>query len=789
MSNPSANERPGRDQRLLDQAREAVIPPLVDTFAVALGRFDDALFDRAERAGHSQMAFLDAMRELRRRREEIVTRFRGHLAKAWQAMESGQPLSVEHALAQAGESTLSLISERELESRLAARNLASVILREWKPVLIRLDRRLGWIAGNLVLDNDHNPIGPEHIGVAIHEAFATCDLTDEVRLVVIKLCERDLVPGIGRIYEALDQKLVKLGVMPEMPAIRKPPRATSAAPAEEYDDEETPAVMPEEEPGAPAWAARFINRMANTRAMQSLGLHGGMGAAGGYGDMPAGFAGGAGAQGVLLEALHHLLQESRRGGGGGNSGEDGAGGGYGDGRGSSGVHRDLSQREMLSVLSLLQASPSAALRAAIGDTGESLAQRLKSEVLSSATQLGVDPSTARLAPVDEDAIDLVGMLFDVMLDERDLEGRPRELIGRLVVPFVKVALLDRRMFVQKTHPARRLLNVLAEACEGNNGESAAERTLLTKVEEVVGRLVAEFNENLAIFLTLEEEFRAFLDQHRRRIEIAERRAAEIQRGQEKLEAARIRTQAELDARIANRRLPQAIEDFLRQPWAHHVTMTVLREGEEGEGLGEAMKLADGVLEELSEAQRQVIGKPWLQAWRPALQQVFGSVGMNADAASAAVDALHDTLQAVAASRPDLEKSLPELPQVVLPKPAGGEDDAAIQLIGGTDTLEFDPTDADHFRSLAIGTWLDFIDKDNKVQPGKLSWVSPISSRLLFVNRRGVRFCVASPEELAAMVQMGRLRTHQSEDAFDSAMQGVIDRLEPTANTGAATAEA
>ncbi|WP_411834309.1 DUF1631 domain-containing protein [Pseudoxanthomonas mexicana] len=780
MSSPAPNPRPGHDQRLLDQARDAAIPPLVDTFAVALGRFDDALFDRAERAGHSQMAFLDAMRELRRRREEIIARFRAHLLKAWQSMEAGQPLSVEKALAQTGENTLSLISDRELESRLAARNLASVIMREWKPVLLRLDRRLGWIAGNVALDNDHNPIGPEHIGVAIHEAFSICDLTDEVRLVVIKLCERDLVPGIGRIYEALDQKLVQQGVMPEMPSARRQSRPASPAPG----DDEVAAVEPDaEDDNAPAWAARFINRMANARAAHARGMGG---AAAGFGDMPGmpgGFdaAGGAGVHGVLLEALHHLLQESRHGRGGAG---DNAGAGHGDARASPGFHRDLSQREMLSVLSLLQASPSAALRAAIGDTGESLAQRLKSEVLSSATQLGVDPSMARLAPVDEDAIDLVGMLFDVMLDERDLEGRPRELIGRLVVPFVKVALLDRRMFVQKTHPARRLLNVLAEACEGNNGESAAERTLLTKVEEVVDRLVAEFNENLAIFLTLEEEFRAFLDQHRRRIEIAERRAAEIQRGQERLEAARARTQRELAARLDNRKVPQAIEDFLRQPWAHHVTMTVLREGEEGEGLGEALKLADGVLEELSEAQRHVIGKPWLQGWRPALQQVFASVGMNADAASGAVDALHDTLQAVAASRPDLEKSLPELPQVVLPKPAGGEDDsAAIQLIGGTDTLEFDPTDADHFRGLPIGTWLDFIDKDNKLQPGKLSWVSPISSRLLFVNRRGVRFCVASPEELAAMVQMGRLRMHQDEDAFDSAMQGVIDRLEPVAGAG------
>lgn len=746
-------ENRGRDQRVLDLARDGIVPPLVDTFATALGRFDDALFDRAERAGHAQMAYLDAMRELRRRREEIITRFRTHLAKAWQSLETGDPLSVESALADSGH-TLSLVSDQELESRLAARNLASVILRDCKPVLARLDRRLGWIAGNLVLDNDHNPIGPEHIGVAIHEAFATCELGMDVRLVVIKLCERDLVPAIARLYDTLDQRLEGLGVIPEMPAVRSPARAQSRTRDAEQE------VAEDEEDSAPAWAARFTQRMAGMKG----GMHAAMMGQGGLGDGP--YA--AGAQGVLLEALHHLLQESR--------GERGRGAGHAPRASAAEESRAMSQREMLSVLSSLQSTPSATLRAAIGDTGESLAQRLKNEVLTSASKLGMDPSTARLAPVDEDAIDLVGMLFDVMLDERDLEGRPRELIGRLVVPFVKVALLDRRMFVQKTHPARRLLNVLAEACEGNNGESAAERTLMTKVEEVVDRLTSEFNENLAIFLTLEEEFRDFLGQHKRRIEIAERRAAEIQSGQERLETARVRTTTELAARLDGRRVPQAIDDFMRQPWAHHVTMTVLREGEDSNGLRDALALADGVMEELNEAQRQIIGKPWLQAWRPSLQKVFASVGMNPDAASSAVDALHDTLQAVAASRPDLEKNLPELPQVVLPKVIE-DDSVSIQLVGGTDTLDFDSTDADHFRSLPIGTWLDFIDKDNKVQAGKLSWVSPISSRLLFVNRRGVRFCVASPEELAMMVRLGRLRTHQDEDAFDSAMQEVIERLD------------
>ncbi|KAF1686436.1 thymidine phosphorylase [Pseudoxanthomonas broegbernensis] len=770
QADPSSSTR---DAVLLAQARDAFLPGLSDVFAAAVARYDDVLFDRAEHAGGSQLLFLDGMRELRRHREEIATRFRTQLGLAWQSLEMGAPLSAEAALSSQA-SGLSLVPEHELESRLAVRNLAGVILRDCKQVLARLDRRLGWIAGGLELEADSNPLGPEHIGVAVHEAFANCELAPEVRLVLIKLCERDLAPAVSKLYELLDQRLVRAGVLPGGPATARP-RARPAAPASAAEPlfDQVP-----EEPHAgygggwaeqagdehsPAWATRFMQRWGETRgAMQGAG---GFDAPQGHAPGPAG-----GAPGMLLDALHQLLQQSRELRGGA---EQAAGSVHA----AQSQQRPLSQREMLSVLSLLQATPSATLRAAIGDERESLSQRLKSEVLSNASQLGMDPSSTRLDPKDEDAIDLVGMLFDVLLDERDLAGRPRELIGRLVVPFVKVALLDRRMFVQKTHPARRLLNALAEACEGNQGESAAERTLLAKVEEVIERLVTEFNENLAIFMTLEEEFRDFLEQHRRRVEITERRATEIQRGQERLELARTRAQSELAMRTEDLHLPQAVADFLRNPWQHHVTLSLLRDGEDGEAFVEAMALADGLLDEVAEAQRHIVGKPWLQAWQPGLRKVFASIGLHGDAADAAIGALHDTLQAVAAARPELEKPLPELPEVALPQPAAVEQ-SPIELVGGTDTLDFDNADAARIRSLPVGTWLDFIDKDGRVQPGKLSWISPISSRLLFVNRRGVRFCVASPEELAVMVRLGRLRSHVVDDgAFDSAMQGVIDRLD------------
>lgn len=765
----------GRNLRLLEQARSTVLPALVTAFGDALGRFDDALFERVERAGPAQTAFLDGMRELRRQREPAIARFRQHLEKAWRALEEGTPLSVDTALTDPNVTGLRLLSEAELESRLAARNLASVVGRECRQVLSHLDRRLGIIAAVGDLDADHNPIGPEHVGVAMHEAFSGCDFTLEVRLTVIKLGERELVPQLAHIYESLDRMLVQAGVIGEQPPTRRvvpqrPPAPPPRIPGlESVEARGGQGGLPagNDETGMPAWMARFAERLGGNAWQGSAD-------AGGYAGAGYDPALGANSQGVLLEALHHLLQESR-----GHRGE--AAGGYeGQDRGGrQGEARSLSKREMLSVLSMLQATPSATLqRAAVGSSDESLAQRLKSEVLNSAGQLGMEPGSTRLSPVDEDAIDLVGMLFDVMLDERDLEMHSRELMGKLVVPFVKVALLDRRMFVQKTHPARRLLNVLAEACEGNTGESAAERVLLAKVEEVVDRLVAEFNENLAIFLTLEEEFRDFLGQHKRRIEIAERRATELQRGQERLEAARARAAVELSRRLEGRRVPQAIEDFLRQPWAHHLTMALLREGEDSQMAASALALADGVLQELAEAQRQIVGKPWLQEWRHGLIKVFSSVGMGGEAAGAAIDALHDTLQAVSVSRPDLERALPDLPPVAEPAARAAAAQAPnLELIGGTDALDFDSADAEHFRTLPIGTWLDFVDKDNKVQAGKLSWVSPISSRLLFVNRRGVRFCVASAEELAVMVRLGRLRRHRHEDAFDSAMQGVIDRLD------------
>ena len=68
--------------------------------------------------------------------------------------------------------------------------------------------------------------------------------------------------------------------------------------------------------------------------------------------------------------------------------------------------------------------------------------------------------------VDEDVINLVSMLFEFILDDRTLPDSLKALIGRLQIPMLKVAVLDKTFFSRGSHPARRLLNEIASAALG-----------------------------------------------------------------------------------------------------------------------------------------------------------------------------------------------------------------------------------------------------------------------------------------------------------------------------------
>lgn len=431
----------------------------------------------------------------------------------------------------------------------------------------------------------------------------------------------------------------------------------------------------------------------------------------------------------------------------------------------SAVKHALSKPEMIALLNSMQNAMPESLGQALSTKDVSLSMLLKNEMLNNARSIGLQSDGIEIMREDEDAVDLVGMLFDVLMTERDFREEARSLMSRLVVPYTKAAVLDRRLFLTKSHPARKLLNALTEAIEGNQGDGPQERELLGKAENTVDRLVAEFNEDIAIFELLEQELRSYLEQHRRRIDLAEKRAKEAQKGQERLEKARSLASHELDSRTRNAEMPALIREFFTRYWTHHLSIIALREGEEGPSWSSAIHLADELIAILASQPASARFERVIEKQR-AIEAVLASSGLLAEASQEMVKRIAEA---------SVQCQIGDVPQ-----PSGVESsvlsETSLHLAFNRETLDFDPADAEYFKSLAVGSWLQLEGSNGGYSPIKLAWVSPISSRLMFVNRRGVRVLVVSVEELAQMKKQGKLIVHVQESVFEQTMDRVLDRL-------------
>ncbi|HBP6097423.1 TPA: DUF1631 family protein [Pseudomonas aeruginosa] len=174
--------------------------------------------------------------------------------------------------------------------------------------------------------------------------------------------------------------------------------------------------------------------------------------------------------------------------------------------------------------------------------------------------------------MDDDVINLVSMLFEFILDDRTLPDSLKALIGRMQIPMLKVALLDKTFFSRGSHPARRLLNEIASASLGWAEHNDARRdSLYQKIEQVVMRLLNDFVDDPAIFAELLEDFIAFTGDERRRSELLEQRTRDAEEGRAKAELARQDVEQVLNQRLLGKvlpLLPLALLLTLLQPLAY-----------------------------------------------------------------------------------------------------------------------------------------------------------------------------------------------------------------------------
>lgn len=714
---------------LLDALQKHVLDRAAPALDSALSDLDDYLFDRSQN-GEETLGLM-ALRDMRRARGEISQQFRQAVLNRFRGLRDRHAGGAQDDGSAAG---LSLLSEQDLEEQLAVEQLAASVLRAHAAALEVASKRLSAIAGQGDLPPRENPLAPTFLARALGSAMDRLDLDADLRIVVFKFFERELGGALGEIYDRCNTLMATAGVLPELRANARPQQAHRAAPSQASQAHAAaphPAGAPHHHDAAPQDGGQMQISAADQAAFASmLGMLQGWRNATGMaapGAQPAGPA--------------------------------------------------LPTNDLLSILSLMQQDGPRFTPAGEAEQ-QSLASQLRQQMTQSARKLGVSGDNLNLDGLDNDAVDLVALLFDVLLDGPQFDTQIRQMIGRMLVPYVKVAVRDRRMFLFKEHPARKLLNTVAEACEGNRGEAPQERELLTHVDHTIDRLVAEFNEDVAIFETLEQELRAYMAQHRKRFELAEKRTAEAQRGRERLEHARSVVAGDLAAHRGDRVLPPVIDEFLSRHANHHLVQVVLRDGKGAPRYNDAMQAVDRLLAACDKLAGGIEPEKLPPLPEAGLLDILASAGCTEDAAQAALDALRDALSRLASGESALDDDVRMPPQAVVPEPAQPQPEPQPQLevVAGTAGLDFDAAMLARVRKLQVGDWIQLAAADGHFAPAKVSWVSPISSRLLLVNRRGIRVLVASVEELAVMAKLGKVALREGENAFEDAMHQVVGRL-------------
>ena len=829
-------------QSLADSLSRGLAPAWTDGFV----RADDVLFNMSQNNGPNSSEAMDALRILRHSKAKMMEAWPDQVRRAMASWGSEEflPISAD---------SLTLVGMEELEENLAFTQLAEAIYKSHGPVFDAMLPAAQETAAAGAKDMSGFPLHHHGVAQLIKTSLSGLDLSVQSKVVVIKLLEREinkqLTPTMPQLIGILQEAGWSIDI--PLPQARPQMQRPIAAPEQPTgmnqvdmrragegiltEDDwaaigvERPMDAYVEQPAPRTAAPQIMDPAAAFAMMQKLNdLLGppmkipGVASSIAQDISPADID-------PILPNLIGLLQQRQA--------ERATQQQNSQASSASGVpsRSPMPGNYVRSVLNLFQSKmPDAVLQAArLND--KSLAQQFKQEMLNSAHELGVSAEVNCLGPSDEDAVDIVGMMFEVFLSERHLQEDVRGNIARLLAPYIKVAMADRKMFMNRSHPARRLLNVVAEACEGNNGQSVQEKEALDKVTDGIDRISAQFNEDLAMFELIEAELRSFIDQQRLRIDLAERRAAEAQKGRDRLERAEAMSAVEFSSQMGRRNWPVQSVELLRTYWTQHHKMLCARETSEANEaaiessralltdlitMGDrgvsacskiattrhqhvvAMMAASGLHDQnaqdltfelfsaLDDASRwaslsSAVPAPPTVAQAGLIQDSLTQDSLTQDSLTQAV-APHDELvfldQSVVSAEPaSMEPSA--FPAEALPADQSIHKPHLELVVSNDRPAAVNAAVVALFREMAVNTWVDFIKEDGTVMPGKMSWVSPISLRLLFVNRRGLKMCVETPEDLARMVMEGRLRVHHptaagrcTADVFGASLERALDSL-------------
>ncbi len=749
---------PAAMHSLREKARQQLQVMLRELF----DRADDALFELADKAGnnHEQNLYFESMREVRIRRRAMEAAFFRNIDVGFARLLDPYAYrdKSESEAVEISMEELSLVKNDELEELVATESMVNKANDQFAEPIQHLTLRIDHLVPVKVYQKN-NPLGVDVICNAFTESAKLARIDVKAKLVLFKLFDNLVMAKLGSFFNVLNQQLIDANILPSLKG----------------------AVGVKKTPSAPAYPNGSGERSefsVNAGNPQNYDAQ----------------------TNEVLSTLRSLLGSHA--------------GGVAASVRPAGVEEVASQ-ELVRLLSQAQQQHLAPVQVNYSAHPINLRETLN----------GLLRNQQQINQVDDDVINLVGMMFDFILDDRNLATPMKALIGRLQIPMVKVAIADKSFFSKGGHPARRLLNEMAMAAIGwqeNSEENQRKDSLFNKMEELVQRILSDFDTDISIFGTLLTDFRAWLEKEKRRAQILEQRTLDAEDGKAKSERARAEVDQVLRRVIGGHQLPEPALKLLKDAWANVLFITCLKQGVNSEdwqaGVNTAEKLVWSLTAPMGRDDRQQLLK-LVPVLLNQLRQGLESIAYNPFETTQLfkqLEGLHLARLRAAAAAPQEQarvapapvESRPETPEVAaqpesspavetavsvpVVEPVAEEvvseaapvvqaaEEAVVEVIlPVTETVVTADVSDQHLslvNNITQGSWFEMLDGADQRYRCRLAAIIKATGKYIFVNRSGMKVAEETRDSLAQSLKSGRLRVLDDGMLFDRALEAVIGSL-------------
>lgn len=681
---------------------------------------------------------------------------------------------------------LSLVEHSDLEETIAITSITHRADNFFAEHLWALQQRLALLNDGEKIDERANPASPVQFCESLRKLLSNLDVDVKTKIIGYKLFDQDVIGMLDGLYDELNDYLIRQNLLPNLrfvPASDKPadPKADEALqddPSERINEPESEQKQADEElqhhrrasdkllsgalnPNDIQYQNSLLNaiRLLQTHVTQALpAIH-----AAGFAPQATAAAPAAGSAAIsppgaaptpaLASAAPANLQVYTQ-------------------TQLVGVLEQMQTKALDLTQQAFSAHESGALPIAplaVAEVGRKMMEQIASENENGAVEAG-----------DMQTIDLVGMLFDYMLSDDHLPDSVKALLSYLHTPFLKIAFIDKGFFEQPEHPARVLLNSLAEAgVRWVSNDGSDQYDIFTKIKTTVFRLLQDFKNDVRIFAELLIEFNAYTHNVARRQELMERRALEKAQGEEKLREAKIQVNNEVRGRTDNRDMPSAILLLLLQPWSDYLSFVLLRYGDASDSWKRALQVVDDLLwslEPKTTAQDKTRQMELQDNLLAAIERGFQTIGYEQAKGRKLLDAVISLQRMALLSRKAEPAPAPMRTKL---------ESLAAEKAGHTVTqlqpvLPEEAKIVDSLKMVEFGTWFEF-DGGKRL---KVAWYNKKTQHYMLVDQQGRKVSLAAGLQLARDMLAGRARiiAGSTKPFFERALENIYHTLNERADT-------